>query len=138
MTRSCLVFVAACALAAPAVVRADSTHLRHLSCFKVRDPLPPATYKADQLLGEPGCVIRVPARLMCSLTTLTNVTPTPTGAGGPDVDLNVHVFLCYKEKCPKTNVSIPTIKDQFGTHAFAGAFVTGVKSKMLCSPGSPS
>src|SRR6476660_8097557 len=124
MKKRCLGIVAACALAAPALLWADAVNQSHLQCFKIKDPPPPATYKADQVLGEVGCVIRVPAKVLCIRTSKTNVTPAPPG-GGPDVDLNEIIFLCYKEKCPKTNFSIPTLKDQFGTHLFQGAFVTG-------------
>jgi hypothetical protein len=107
--------------------------LSHLECFKIKDNLPAATYKADQLLGEVGCVIRVPAKVFCSATSKSNVTPPPPG-GGPDVGLNVAGFFCYKEKCPVVHASI-SAKDQFGRHSMP---FTAVRSKMLCAPASPS
>jgi hypothetical protein len=130
MKKSWLGVIAAWALVAPAL----SANLSHLECFKIKDNIPAATYTADQLLGEPGCVIRVPAKIFCAKTSKLNVTPPPPG-GGPDVDLNVAGFFCYKEKCPRTNFSI-SAKDQFGRHNIP--FTTGFRSKMLCAPASPS
>ena len=55
----------------------------HLKCYKVKDSRPKASYDADLqgLAPEPGCTIKVPAKLLCVETTKTNVQPTPPGGG---------------------------------------------------------
>ena len=56
----------------------------HLNCYKIKDPQAKATYTADLggLVAEPGCTIKVPAKLACVPATKTNVAPTPPGTGG--------------------------------------------------------
>ena len=58
----------------PASARAQDDHLK---CYKIRDPQPKATYAANLggLTPEPGCVIKVPARMACVPSTKTNVQP---------------------------------------------------------------
>ena len=100
----------------------------HLKCYKVKDPQEKSVYTADLggLQAEPGCVIRVPGKLLCVETTKTNVTPTPpgvddTGAAGR--------FLCYKVKCPKATPPAVPWTDQFGTRS-----LTPGVAKVLCAP----
>src|SRR5262249_21972760 len=72
-----------------------------------------------------GCLVKVPAKVLCVDVQKTNVTPPPPGAapGAP-----AQKFLCYKVKCPKAQPTA-TLQDQFGTHALA------VKStSLLCAP----
>src|SRR5262245_40016947 len=99
----------------------------HLHCYKIKTAEPSASYTADlaDLAAQPGCVIKVPAKLLCVETSKMNVIPTPPGSvvGGP-----AGRFLCYKAKCPNTPGPI-TVNDQFGSHA-----VTPSATKMVCAP----
>ena len=111
-------------LAAPTAAQVPD----HLKCYKVKDPQEKSVYTADLggLQAEPGCVIRVPGKLLCVETTKTNVTPTPpgvddTGAAGR--------FLCYKVKCPKATPPAVPWTDQFGTRS-----LTPGVAKVLCAP----
>src|SRR5438552_9865598 len=72
----------------------------HLKCYKVQDSRPKASYTADLggLVAEPGCKIKLPAKLLCVETAKTNVQPSPpAGPSGNDAGR----FACYKLKCPK-------------------------------------
>jgi hypothetical protein len=55
--------------------------LDHLQCYKSKDPQAKATYTADitGLTLEPGCRVKVPAKLTCVPAAKTNVSPTPPG-----------------------------------------------------------
>ena len=100
----------------------------HLKCYKVKDSRPTASYDADLqgLAPEPGCKIKLPAKLLCVETTKTNVQPPPSegGSGGP-----AGRFACYAVKCPKT--ALPTVawRDQFGPGT-----LTPKAPKLLCAP----
>src|SRR5262249_26504612 len=97
------------------------------NCYKIKTTTPSASYTADlaDLVAQPGCVIKVPAKLLCVETSKMNVIPTPPGSvvGGP-----AGRFLCYKAKCPNTAAPI-TVDDQFGSHT-----VTPSATKMVCAP----
>ena len=100
----------------------------HLKCYKIKDSVAKATYTADLggLAPEPGCLVKVPGKLLCVETTKTNVSPTPPGApAGPAAGQ----FLCYKVKCPKGVSPVVTLVDQFGTHT-----VTPSAAQLLCAP----
>src|SRR5262245_61728307 len=104
----------------------------HLQCYKSKDPQQKATYTADitGLVLEPGCRVKVPAKLTCVPATKTNVSPTPPGGDGrfgmPSG------FNCYDVKCPKaTHPTVPT-EDQFGERT-----VTPGPTKVLCAPFAP-
>lgn len=100
----------------------------HLKCYKVKDPSAKATYTADLggLTPEPGCVVKVPAKLFCVESTKTNVQPTPPGA--PDGPAAGH-FVCYQVKCPKGAVSGVAVTDQFGSR-----ILTPSAAQILCAP----
>lgn len=100
----------------------------HLKCYKPKDPLTKATYTADiaGLTAEPGCLIKVPARLTCVPATKTNVSPAPPG-GGPSGTPNG--FNCYVVKCPKTVLPTVLTQDQFGART-----VTPGPAKLFCAP----
>lgn len=105
----------------------------HLKCYKVKDdPAAKATYTADLggLVAEPGCVIRVPAKIACIPATKTNVAPLPPGGGGTG---QPNAFFCYKVKCPKAALPPLTGSDQFGTRT-----VTLSAPKLLCAPIAPA
>src|SRR5215472_16072999 len=113
----------------------------HIACVKVSDAAAKAIYTAD--IGSPfggstGCVIKVPAKVLCYSAVKQNVTPTPPG-GGPSDDLGVNrKFLCYKAKCPNFLVgTLPaSVTDQFGVHPLSGKPTKAFK--MFCAPASPS
>lgn len=102
----------------------------HLACHKIKDPLPKGTYTADLdgLTAEPGCVIKVPAKLACVPSTKTNVTPTPPGGGAVGVP---NTYLCYTVKCPKGAASSLAVQDQFGSRT-----VDAKPTKILCAPAA--
>jgi hypothetical protein len=100
----------------------------HLQCFTVKDAIRAQAYTADVngLVPMPGCVVKVPAKVLCVAATKTNVTPPPVGApeGAP-----AGRFLCYKTKCAKAALAALTAADQFGTR-----IVTPGVPKLLCAP----
>ena len=75
------ILIAALALPSPA---AASPVPDHLKCYKAKDNIPKAVYTADLngLAPETGCMIKVPAVMLCVQASKTNVTPTPP-SGGP-------------------------------------------------------
>jgi len=103
----------------------------HLKCYKIKDPQPKTIYMADLagLAPEPGCLIKVPAKLACVPTTKTNVMPAPPGGGGTGIP---NTFLCYAVKCPKSATALPglNVQDQFGIRT-----VQPSTPKILCAPG---
>ncbi len=103
----------------------------HLECYGVKDPQAKATYTVDLagLAPEPGCVVKVPAKLLCVATAKTNVTPTPPGAGAGDP---AGRYLCYKVKCQKGVRPPVSSNDQFGTRTLEPR-----RSKLLCAPELP-
>src|SRR5947209_14977567 len=86
----------------------------HLKCYKIKDPQAKASYTADLggLVAEPGCTIRVPAKMACVPSAMTNVTPTPPGGGGTGTP---NSFFCYKVKCLKATLPSLNGTDQFGS-----------------------
>jgi hypothetical protein len=111
-------------LAAPAVAQVPD----HLKCYKIKDPQAKATYTADLggLVPEPGCTVKVPAKLLCVQVTTTNVNPPPINAppANPPGD-----FLCYEVKCPRSGRFPVPFTDQFGART-----VEANAAKMLCAP----
>jgi hypothetical protein len=103
----------------------------HLQCYKVKDPAAKATYTADVagLVLEPGCRVKVPAKLTCVPATKSNVTPTPPGGGPSGVP---NGFNCYVVKCPRTVLPPVPVQDQFATRT-----VTPGPAKLLCAPFTP-
>ncbi len=109
-----------------AVAQAD-----HLQCFKIKDTVAKATYTADLTPADTGfpvatgCIVRVPARLLCVDVVKSIVGTQPPGApaGAP-----THKFLCYKVKCAKA-APTATVVDQFGNHQ-----VTVKSTSLLCAP----
>jgi hypothetical protein len=107
------------------VVRAQ---IEHLKCYKIADPQEKAKYTAD-LTGiqpEPGCVIKVPATMVCTPTMETNITPTPSGSNGTATGKG---FACYKVKCDKAALPVVQMTDQFGDRA-----VQPKVAQLVCEP----
>ena len=115
----------------PARSQVDGTTLDHLKCYQVHDSLAPAAYVADlrnQFGLEPGCRIRVPARLFCVESEKRILAPQPPG-GGPSGTAAGH-FLCYAIRCPVTAPIPPTqVEDQFGRRT-----ITLNKERVVCAP----
>ena len=70
----------------------------HLECYKIRDPVAKARYTADLVPSAPlppesGCLVSVPARLLCVPASKSNVTPQPPGGGATGTP---NSFVCYK------------------------------------------
>jgi len=100
----------------------------HLECYKIKDPAPHVSYTADLggLAAEPGCTIRVPAKMVCVPATKAGVTPTPPEGGGTGTP---NAYGCYKIKCPRTTLPTIPLDDQFGSRS-----VTPSAAKLLCAP----
>jgi hypothetical protein len=105
--------------------------LDHLKCYTIKDSLQPARYVADlrnQFGLEPGCLIGVPARLLCVETEKRILAPQPPG-GGPSGTPAGH-FLCYPVRCPTTAATGEIrVEDQFGRRSIAFQ-----KERILCAP----
>jgi putative metal-binding protein len=112
--------------AATAAAQAD-----HLQCFKIKDTVPKVKYTANLTPTDTnfpvanGCIVKVPAKLLCIDVQKAVVVGTPPGAG-PGAP--AQKYLCYKTKCPKAPQPA-TVQDQFGTHA-----VTVKTTSLLCAP----
>jgi hypothetical protein len=109
----------------------------HLKCYKAREIVGPGKvqYTATLVSGiglntEPGCLIKGPARLVCTPVSKTSVSPTPPG-GGPTA--TTRRFFCYKIKCAPGPDQTVSGTDQFGGHTY-----TIRRPKTLCLPASPS
>jgi hypothetical protein len=101
----------------------------HLECYRVKDPQPKTTYVAELagLAPEPGCLIRVPAKMACVPTSKTITSnPLPPGGGGTG---SAGTFLCYSVKCPKGAPPALSMQDQFGSRT-----VEPRAPKVLCAP----
>jgi hypothetical protein len=102
----------------------------HFQCYKVKDPLGRGRYTATigGLTVEPGCVVKLPAVLVCVPATKTDVVPTPPGGGEGTAP---GTFGCYKVHCPDRLLPAIPLHDQFGSRT-----VTPRKSKLLCAPAA--
>jgi hypothetical protein len=103
----------------------------HLQCFKIKDVATKNTYTVDLTPGNPGfpvaagCVVKVPAKVLCIDVVKSNVTPMPPGS---PAGAAAQTYLCYKTKCPKAQPTA-TFSDQFGSHA-----VQVKAMSLLCAP----
>ena len=100
----------------------------HLECFKVRDSERKARYTTQlQNLAPPrGCVVKLPAKLMCVPTISPQLSPTPPGAAP---GRSAGAFLCYKVRCKRGAVAALAVTDQFGRR-----IVKPRRSRLLCAP----
>jgi hypothetical protein len=103
----------------------------HLECHKIKDPLAKRAYRGDLvprdpgLPVQPGCSIKLPAKLLCTEVEKTNVVPPPPGAAPGEA---AQRYLCYKAKCPKAKVFV-AVADQFGARN-----VRLTAAGLLCAP----
>src|SRR4029453_13756709 len=72
----------------------------HLKCQEVKDPSGKREFIADVggLALEPGCVVKLPAKLLCEQATTANEQPPNDATFAP---APAGQFLCYKAKCPR-------------------------------------
>lgn len=112
------------------MVSVASAQADHLECYRARDFLAAAKYQADLsgLAVEPGCVVKVPAKLLCVATTEANIDPPPPGA---PAGAEAGTFVCYKTKCPRAKPSPVDVVDQFGVRP-----VQPKAAKLLCAPAT--
>jgi len=119
-------------LVAALLVTSASAQTDHLECFKVKDSAHKAVYttRVEGMAAGQGCVVSVPAKLMCEPTGLPTLSPSPPGAapGG-----SVGAFLCYKVRCPRNAVTSVSVVDEFGQR-----LVTRRRSRLLCAPVAAS
>lgn len=101
----------------------------HLQCFKVKDTNHKTRYTTGigGIAPGQGCVVKVPAKLLCVATTEPQVAPAPPGpktSGG-----NASAFLCYKTRCRQNTLPQVTVADEFGRR-----LVRPKRSRLLCTP----
>ena len=98
----------------------------HLKCYKIRDTAAKAAYTANLggLAPEFGCVIKVPAKMLC----VDVADPLP---GGEPSAAPAGRFLCYALKCPRGALTALTVSDQFAARS-----VTPSSAKMVCAPAA--
>ena len=124
MIRTLLAIVVGVALATPSFAQTD-----HLQCFKVKDSNRKTRYTTgiNGVAPGQGCVIKVPAKLLCVATTEPQVAPAPPG--GKTSGGNSSAFLCYKMRCKQNTLPQVTVADEFGRR-----LVKPKRSRMLCTP----
>jgi hypothetical protein len=101
------------ALLAPWPAGAQSA-LDHLTCVKAGIAEPKAHFHV--VLGSPvaqPCVVKTPARTVCTETTGTTVTPSLPGGSE---DSGIGSMLCYALKCEQGVGSQGQLQDAFGQH----------------------
>jgi hypothetical protein len=103
----------------------------HLHCQTIKDPTARRQYGADLMPADasvpvvPGCVVKLPAKLLCAAVAPVNVSPPPPGA---QPGSEPGRYLCYKVRCPKAP-RVAAVADAFGARSVA------VKaSSLLCAP----
>jgi hypothetical protein len=124
MIRTLLAIVVGAALATPSFAQTD-----HLQCFKVKDSNRRTRYTTGIAGIAPGqgCVIKVPAKLLCVATSEPQVAPAPPG--GKTSGGNASAFLCYKTRCRQNTLPQITVADEFGRR-----LVKPKRSRLLCTP----
>src|SRR4029453_9851321 len=99
-----------------------------LKCQEVKDPSGKREFIADVggLALEPGCVVKLPAKLLCEQATAANEQPpnlatlTPAPAGP---------VPCFNAKGPRGPARPRFIRDRFGDHA-----VEAKATQLVCAP----
>lgn len=120
------IFVAAVGLMAAGPVAAQVQD--HVACYSVKDAAPKAAYTADVdgIVLARGCLVKVPAKLLCVPASKSNVNPAPPVPGTGATAASV---ACYKVKCPKGVLDPVMFTDQFGSR-----MLTPKAPKLLCAP----
>lgn len=106
----------------------------HLKCYRIKDPgkfeatanLVPL--EAPPFAVESGCTIKVRGTKLCVPVTKELQSTTAPSVQFPAPALQ-NDFICYKMKCPRTDVADLSVTDQFGTRT-----VSGFVAKEICAP----
>ncbi|HZP41516.1 MAG TPA: hypothetical protein VFD84_08375 [Candidatus Binatia bacterium] len=127
-----LLLAAALALLAAPAARAGNA-VDDLKCYKIEDSPRKQSYTADLVNGlvlDTGCVVKVPAKLLCNAVGIANSTPAPpfTGIGQ---NLLGTVYMCCKLECPKVSEPVNINDVTFGSRQG-----TIASTKLLCAPAS--
>lgn len=113
--------------------------LDHFKCYQAKDSAGKVKYSVDltaatkfnpPFANAVGCVVKVPAKMICHPVTKALVTPQP-----PNVEIGFGpqlfgAFACYKVKCPKQQPFPAPIDDQFGNRSD----VLVKAPNLLCTP----
>ena len=124
MMRTLVAMLVGALLATSAAAQTD-----HLQCFKVKDTNRKTRYTTGigGIAPGQGCVIKVPAKLLCVATTEPQVAPAPPG---PKTSAGTSsAFLCYKTRCRQNTLPQVTVADEFGRR-----LVRPKRSRLLCTP----
>src|ERR1051326_8782271 len=103
----------------------------HLQCFKIKDMVPKVKYTANLTPTDNnfpvanGCIVKVPAKLLCVDVQKAVVVGTPPGAGR---GAPAQKYLSYKTNGPKTPQPA-TVQAKLGTHT-----VRVKTTSLLCAP----
>jgi hypothetical protein len=116
------------AVVALSLVSSAHAQSDHLECFTVRDSEQKARYTArlENLAPPHGCVVKLPAKLMCVPTAEPVISPAPPGAAR---GRSTGAFLCYKIRCRRGALAPLTVNDRFGQR-----IVKPRRSRLLCAP----
>jgi hypothetical protein len=120
------------ALAVPAQA-SNPLRFDHMKCYKAKDPAPKASYTVNlpaagfDLPSATGCVVKVPAKMVCNFVHKANVVPLPP-LFTIGQEFFGQLFVCYKAKCPK-DTFVRSVLDQFGSRE-----LTASTTKLLCAP----
>lgn len=117
----------------------------HLECFKTKDSHKKTFYTAqvEGFAPRHGCVVKLPAVMLCLPTPEPSMFPTPPAAspGGTQ-----QAVLCYKIRCRKGVLPALVVADQFGSrrvkpkrpHLFCTPAGAAVTSTTLQGAGTPT
>lgn len=113
------------ALAAPAFAQSDGL----VACYKVKDRAQRRVFRLTVTNAgvTQSCRVKVPAKLGCLGTQISDVTPTPPG--GPSLPA-AGDLLCYPIRCPRPFPPAAQKTDEFGGQRL----VTFRRARLLCAP----
>jgi hypothetical protein len=117
----------------------------HLECFKTKDTHKKTFYTAqvEGFTPRHGCVVKLPAAMLCLPTPEPDMFPTPPAASPGDAQ---QAILCYKIRCRKGVLPALVVADQFGArrvkpkrpHLFCTPAGAAVTSTTLQGVGTPT
>ena len=116
----------------------------HYKCYKVKDQKTFESAAADltaiqSQFGVESCEIKPKAKVFCVPVekTVTNIDPpesTIMVVNGEELGFN---RLCYKVKCPKTDIGSHEVSDQFGTRTAEKFKVSTICTPAIDGPVGP-
>jgi hypothetical protein len=118
------------ALSGAMLLAAPAFAINNLSCFKVTDRTPKATFEATlgSEMGGLTCTLKTPAKTACFSTTGTQLTP-PASEG--DQGVISADFLCYRARCSGVPTPGADVHDALGRRIVA---VSG--ARQVCLPAT--